>query len=183
MKYHDYGRRSVRIREVKKIAVILLMSGFLAGIIYVNLIAKKYVVSMGIFSDYFLEQYAGSRIHTGEYIWYVMKVRTFPIVVILFLGNTRFRRMAGCFLLIWTGFAGGIVFTTAVLKMSIMGIFLCLIGIMPHFICYIAAYMLILIYLFAFPESKWNSTKTVSLLLFLILGIITNLITKGKKSM
>ena len=54
MKYHDYERCTVRIQEIKKLAVIIGMFAFLTGIIYVNLFAKKYMISMGIFDEYFL---------------------------------------------------------------------------------------------------------------------------------
>lgn len=173
MKYHGYGRCIVRIQEVKKLSAVIIMSGFFAGIIYVNMFAKNYILSMGIFSEYFLEQYTGSRINPNEYIWYIMKIRILPIVVLLILGNTRFRRIAGGGFLLWTGFAGGMILTTAVLKMTVKGLLLCVTGVLPHFICYVAAYTMILIYLFTYPNSSWNRTKTVSLILFVLLGIIS----------
>ena len=39
------------------------------------------------------------------------------------------------------------------------------------FLCYIPAYAMLLLYLFRYPVSEWNSMKTLSFVLFLTMGI------------
>lgn len=39
------------------------------------------------------------------------------------------------------------------------------------FLCYIPAYAMLLLYLFRYPVSEWNSTKTLSFVVFLTMGI------------
>ena len=53
--------------------------------------------------------------------------------------------------------------TSSVLKMGVKGIILCLIALTPHFIFYIAGYLILLWYFFSYPESRWNLSKTVEL--------------------
>lgn len=173
MKYHGYGRRIVSIHELKKISTVIIISGFLLGIIYVNLFVKKYILSLGIFSDYFLEEYIRNSINTNEYMLYIAKIRLIPVLILIVLGNTRFKRISGSMFLLWTGCSAGMVLTTAILKMGIRGILLCMVGILPHFICYIAAYCMVIVYLLTYPNKQWDRMKIVSLILFMLLGIIS----------
>lgn len=47
----------MKILHSKKQLLALFMPGFLLGVLYVNLLAKKYVAEPGIFSEYFLDQF------------------------------------------------------------------------------------------------------------------------------
>lgn len=163
----------MRIQEVKKVFAFFFLLGFFVGIIYVNLYAKTYITSMGIFSDYFLEQFSGENLHVEEYIVFITGVRVFPILFLAILSGTRHGKAAGSVYLLWTGFSGGLILTTAILKLNVKGIFLCLVALMPHFICYIAAYIMLLLYIFTYPDVRWNHSKTVSMILFILMGIIT----------
>lgn len=160
-------------QEIKKVILVIFMCGFLAGILYVNMIARSYIVSMGILSDLFLEQFAENNLNTWEYMWYVLKLRVMPVILLLLPWTLRLKRIMSACLLLWTGFSSGLLLTAAVLKLGIKGIFLCLIGSLPHFICYIVVYGIILIYIFTYPDTRWNHTKTVCLVLFLLLGLIS----------
>ena len=56
----------MKILHTRKQLLVFFMPGFLLGIIYVNLIAKKYMAEPGIFSEYFLEQFETVKIQAGE---------------------------------------------------------------------------------------------------------------------
>lgn len=43
----------MKIQQRKKYISLLLLAGFFLGILYANLVAKKYMVSTGIFSEHF----------------------------------------------------------------------------------------------------------------------------------
>lgn len=148
------------------------MLGFLAGIIYANLMSKDYIASIGIFNDFFLDQYSQAEIDVMEYMWYVIRIRVTPVILIAALGSTKLRRAVAAAFLAWTGFGGGMIMTSAVLKMGIKGLILCLIALTPHFIFYAAGYMVLLWYLYTCPESKWNMAKTVSMILFITVGVL-----------
>ena len=148
------------------------MLGFFAGIIYANLMSKDYIASIGIFNDFFLDQYSQAEIDVMEYMWYVIRIRVTPVILIAALGSTRLRRAVAAAFLAWTGFGGGMIMTSAVLKMGIKGLILCLIALTPHFIFYAAGYMVLLWYLYTCPESKWNMAKTVSMILFITVGVL-----------
>ena len=173
MKYHECGRRILRVWEVKRLSLVLFMLGFFVGIIYVNVFARNYMISVGIFSDYFLEQYSKHVIRIDEYFLRVIQIRIFPITVLGILAGTNYKKLAGSIYILWTGLLFGMLLTTAVLKLGIKGVVLCLIGVLPHYICYVSAYAMILIYMITYPDVRWNSSKTISMIIFMMLGIIT----------
>lgn len=173
MKYHGYGGRNVRIQEVRRLLLMIFMSGFLAGIIYANVIARTYIMSMGILDDYFLEQYAGRNLNSNQFLWYIIQIRFLPLVFLLFPGNIKIRRIIGFVFVLWTGFSCGLVFTMAILKLGEKGILLCAGSVLPHFICYFVTYTTVLLGLYIYPEYKWNSSRVVSTVLFFLLGIVS----------
>lgn len=162
----------MKIQENKRFLVLFCMLGFLIGIVYANLMSKEYIMSMGIFNEFFLNQYSQAEISVQEYLWYVVRIRVMPAVLAAALGCTKLRRGVAAGFLVWTGFCGGMIMTAAVLKMGIKGLILCLIALAPHFVFYIAGYLILLWYLFTYPESRWNLSKMVSMGLFLAVGIL-----------
>ena len=99
-----------------RIFLFLCLAGFVAGILYANMGARDYILATGIFSDYFLEQYAQAEIQTQDYFWYILSVRTGLLAVIALLGQMkRIRRWIVSAALVWTGFLGGLFFTAAVI--------------------------------------------------------------------
>lgn len=151
----------------------IFLLGFISGIIYTNLVAKTYIITMGIFSDFFLEQYSKSKINMNNYSWYIFKLRFAPAVFLALTSLTKLKRIAGVIFLLWTSFLCGVIFTAAILKLGIQGILLCVVSMMPQFIGYIAAYLIILNCMFTYPETRWNSNKSVYVILFLLLGVIS----------
>lgn len=173
MKYHGCRRHILNRWDIRKVLTVLVLTGFLTGIIYGNLIAKEYILSTGIFDQYYLDQYSKVSINANEYIWYIFRMRITPILFLLFAGCTKYKKIVSGIFIIWTGFSFGMIITTAVLKLKIQGVVLCMVSILPHFICYIAGYLMLLIYYMSYPNSRWSAAKTISLILFWLLGIIT----------
>lgn len=151
---------------------MFFMPGFLAGILYVNLIAKQYVAQPGIFSDYFLNQFGTVKIVMREFIWYLIQLRILPFIVLLMMSFTKFRKITVILFLIWTGISSGILISTAVLRMGIKGSLLCIVGILPQFLFYIPAYLVLIWYSYAYPNSHWNTQKTVFVTVMMLIGLI-----------
>nr|WP_246597610.1 stage II sporulation protein M [Faecalicatena faecalis] len=148
------------------------MPGFLFGILYVNFIMKKYTAEPGIFSDYFLKQYQSADIAAGEYIWYLIRVRAVPFLLLLTLAFTKIRKLSSIAFLIWTGFSGGMLFSMAVLGMGIKGSILCIVGILPQFLLYIPAYMVVIWYGYTYPQNRWNTQKSIFVGLAMAVGVL-----------
>lgn len=148
------------------------MPGFLFGIFYVNLIMKKYTAEPGLFSDYFLKQYQTAEIVAEEYMLYLVRIRAVPFLVLLGLAFTKVRKAASVIFLVWTGFSSGMLLSMAVLSMGIKGSILCIVGILPQFLLYIPAYMVVIWYSYTYPQNKWNTQKSIFIGLTMIVGIL-----------
>ena len=166
------GGVSMKIFHTRKQLLAFFMPGFLIGIIYVNFFAVKYMGDPGIFSTYFLEQYQSVDIVAGEYLWYLIRVRVIPFLVLSGLALTKARKAAAVLFLVWTGISGGILISLAVIDMGIKGSILCITGMLPQFIFYIPAYLVLLWYAYIYPGSQWNRQKTIFISFMMAVGLI-----------
>ena len=132
----------MKIQRRQRYPILIYMLGFFLGIIYLNVASTRYVVDVGIWSEWFRSQYLGYDLKSFDYLF-----------------------------LLWAGLASGMILTSALLMLGVKGLILCVISMLPHFLCYIPAYAMLLLYLFRYPVSEWNSTKTLSFVLFLTMGI------------
>lgn len=94
---------------------MLYLIGFGTGILYANFIAKNYVTMTGIFHEYFLNQYTQVKIINEDYLWYLLRWRVMPLALAVCVANLGFRRLTAAGILLWTGFAAGILSVAAVL--------------------------------------------------------------------
>lgn len=162
----------VKIWESKRYFVLFYMLGFMLGILYANFLSKDYIASQGILSGFFLKQYVQTEVEVGEYFWYVLKLRAMPVIFAGALGCTKARKAVVTAGLLWTGFSSGMMLTAAVMQMGVKGIILCLAALLPHVIFYVSACLILFWYLFHYPETKWNLSKTVCFGLLYMLGIL-----------
>ena len=88
---------------------MLYLIGFGTGILYANFIAKNYVTMTGIFHEYFLNQYTQVKIINEDYLWYLLRWRVMPLALAVCVANLGFRRLTAAGILLWTGFAAGIL--------------------------------------------------------------------------
>lgn len=161
----------MQIQKNRKHFFLFYMLGFLAGILYTNIVSADYVATMGIFNEYFLNQYVQTEVVVPELFWYILKVRVMPFLMMLMAGYLKIRKAVVVIFLAWTGFLSGILITSAVMKMGIRGIIFCMIALMPHFLFYIVAYLILMWYLFFYPAFRWNMPKTMALILLFGMGI------------
>ena len=179
----EYGEDLKDVAEINKLTedevvkihsgtdYLIYMLGFFLGIIYLNVASTRYVVDVGIWSEWFRSQYLGYDLKSFDYMWYIAQIRLLPAGGLAILGGTKFRKIAAYLFLLWAGLASGMILTSALLMLGVKGLILCVISMLPHFLCYIPAYAMLLLYLFRYPVSEWNSTKTLSFVLFLTMGI------------
>lgn len=88
-------------------------------------------------------------------------------------GKSGVRRLTAAGILLWTGFAAGILSVAAVLRMGLCGMLLCIAGIFPQYIFYVPAYLLLIRYYYRYPQSEWNGTKTGFTVMMIVAGILS----------
>lgn len=162
----------MRIRDSRKYLIVLYLAGFLIGIVSTNIESKKMILSGGIFSESFLDQYRQMEIAPEKYLWYVMRIRLFPVLLLGTFGCTRWKKTIVTVFLCWTGFLSGTGVTLAILKMGVKGLFLGIVSLTPQILFYISGYFILLWYLYRYPNVQWNATKSMGVGLALLTGIL-----------
>ncbi len=163
----------MKILRTKKWMFAIFIPGFLLGILYVNVMIGRHLTDYSIFSEYFLKQYASVDVSVPEYMMYLTGIRLFPFFMLAGLIFTRFRKAAAGIFLVWTGFSGGMLLTMGAFSMGIKGVLLCMVALLPHFLFYIPAYVVLLWYAMTAPHNRWNRQKTIFVLLMLGMGIVS----------
>lgn len=156
-----------------QLLVIVLVVGFLIGIIYENIMTRNFEFTVEIFRAYHLEKHQNVSIISEEFFWYVAKIRFTMILIILVLGSLKWKKLFVASCIGYIGFLSGILAVAAILQMGIKGLLICVGGMMPHMLFYIPVYMVILCYLYEYPKRNWNWTKTIFTILAFFIGIVT----------
>ena len=163
----------MEVRKWQKYILLAVMTGFITGICSGNLWMKDYILNIGIFNQYFLEQYSRIEVVYKDYLWYLVKSRTVPVVIFSAAAGTRYRSVTAIVTSTWLGFCFGMVMCAAIVKMGIRGVMLVLFSLIPQGIFYIMAGILLCQYMVGYPLVRWNSGKGIKVAAFVILGIAT----------
>lgn len=99
----------MKIQRRQRYPILIYMLGFFLGIIYLNVASTRYVVDVGIWSEWFRSQYLGYDLKSFDYMWYVAQIRLLPAGGLAILGGTKFRKIAAYLFLLWAGLASGCI--------------------------------------------------------------------------
>ena len=145
------------MKNQSKVVILIYMIGFLLGIVYMNMSAGEYISTIGIFNRNFAEQFQKADIEGVQYLGYLVRLRVLPAVILVMIGTTHFRRIGLSVFLVWTGI--------------LCGVLLCVAGLLPHMLCYLFAYGILLMTIFFYPKKQWNYEKTIAFCLAICMGI------------
>lgn len=157
--------------DVKKVFLSVFLSGLIIGIVYVNVWASDYLSMTGVFNAYYLNEYLTIKESSFMYILYLLRIRILPMVMLGLFVHTKMRRTVVYIFFLWTGFLWGIYTSMGVVILGVKGVLFCVIALFPHMICYIPAYLILLIYIYDYPQSSWNVYKVSACAACLIMGI------------
>ena len=107
------------------------------------------------------------------YLWYLVKSRGTPFVLLLAAAGTRYRKTAVMLTVVWLGFCFGMVICMAIIKLGSKGIVLIVTALAPQGIFYAMAGIVLFRYMLEYPMVRWDAGRSIRLGLFLMLGIIT----------
>lgn len=159
----------------KKLFLILLMSGFAAGILFANAFAKSYSSGVGLLGEYFLLNFKYSDINYKELFGYVFIKRIKAFSLLWLLGMTAIGVIAMCAAILWVGFSAGIFLTAAVIKYGVTGIIISLAGAFPQMLVYLAVVTLFadkIICLICDKKINGGKNTAIKYLLYFIIGAL-----------
>ena len=173
MNYLNTGGSFVKFYKYKnQLLIFYLAVGFFVGILYENIVSRRYGLSIDIFQTYFLQQYKQTEIVAEKYLGYVMKARVVPLMGLCVLTCVKWKKLLAIVNVCWTGFLAGVLMVSAVMQLGMKGILFCVVAMFPHIICYGLAYGILLSYLYRYPKASWNHAKTVFVVLVMFAGVL-----------
>lgn len=155
-----------RVVQKNQLLIVILAVGFFIGIVYENVAG-----SIFIFQTEHLKLFQEMNLDRKEFLFYILKVRVYPLIGIAFLWNFKWRKIITIFLVGWFGFFEGRLLVSAILLQGIKGIFIYIAVAFPHMIFYMFAYLVLVFHLCSDRKQQWNKLKTVVLILAFLLGI------------
>ena len=165
----------MKMFHVKRQLLALFMPGFLLGILYVNLEAEQFAAGAGIFSEYFFETIPGGRYSDGRVYLVFAAGPSFAVFSTAGICFYKIQKSGSYSVLDLDGFSAGLLFSMAVLGMGVKGSILCIAGMLPQFLCYIPAYLIVVWYAYCYPRMQWNIQKSLVSGGLLLVGIVLEL--------
>ena len=144
-----------------------MVVGFFVGIITTN----KQGIQLGVFNEGVLKGFTLIEVECKTYLRYVIFDRLGILLIVLFLSNVRWKCIYANIITLTLSIMFGIVITASLKQCGIMGILLCLGAMFPHVIFYLLTYWIFVMYWFGYPSVQWNMTQTMAVVLFMVLGI------------
>lgn len=163
----------MKIFHTRKQMLAFFMPGFILGIAYINFFARRYVAGEGIFERQILEQYVKASFDVREYLFYVLRMRLIPFLLLALTIFMSIRKIVAYAFLLWTGFTSGMILSTAALELGAQGCLFCIVGVFPQMFFYVSAYIVILWYSMMYPHNRWNRQKTGFVIAMMAAGILS----------
>ena len=158
--------------QVKKQLLAFFMPGFLIGILYANCFLKQTIVDTNLFDVEILKKYTEINSFGNIYFLYIVQIRLIPFALLMALAFTKIKKLLMPIVVSGSAFSIGILLTVAVIKMGMKGVLLCIVSVIPQTICYVPAYLVLLIYCMQYPSGQWSRQKTVFAFGMLMIGMM-----------
>ncbi len=158
--------------ERQKVFFSIILLGFIAGILYVNLLASDYLMMTGIFNSYYLQEFTMSNLSVEDYLPNVLYVRITPVIILLIVAYSKWNKVVVYCFCAWTGFLSGIYMSLGIAQVGFKGIILCILGIFPHMVFYGISYLIILIFVYKYPKSGWSAIKILVVMMCMVSGVV-----------
>lgn len=159
-------------RNRSQLLIIALAAGFLLGILYVNMDAKRTEIAVSIWHEFYMERFEKTSVISERLFWYVIRTRLVSILTLVVLGNLKWKKTGAIIWCGWTGFLFGTLVVSSILQIGMKGIIVSLAGLFPHMFFYIPAFVIILRYIYEYPRKQWNLQKTIFVILAMLVGSV-----------
>lgn len=159
------------VENQKKFCAVVF-GGFILGILYTNLFASDYLAMTGVFSGYYLQNFASNSVKIEECILFIIRIRLLPLVILMLMAYSRINKIGIIVFLLWTGLLSGIYMSLGVLQLGLKGVMFCVLGLFPHMMFYLPAYMIVMVFVYKYPMSQWNVVKVAVVSMCMVSGVV-----------
>lgn len=151
--------------------LILFFCGILAGVAFVQ--TQKSSAFAGIFSEYFLNQYAALQIDFIKLFRYVGSCRIGQYAILVCCGSLAAAPLICGMLILVLGMTWGTVISISTLRLGLKGVLICVAGVLPQIFFYMPAFGWILLWVLKRGSSRRKYLFLTAVgLFFLFFGIV-----------
>lgn len=118
-------------------------AGLLAGAVLVYMNADSFLTETGFLSRLGLERLSRMDLNENAFFFYTLRKRIGTLWFVAILATTFAGIFTTYLFVFWTGVCGGVVAAVSVMRYGIKGLLLIAGSMMPHFLCYIPAFLLL----------------------------------------
>lgn len=158
--------------NVNKVIGSVCVSGFMIGILYINLFVSDYIRISGVFSETYIHSFTNAEFIITDILGELLWRRGLPILLLVIFARTKYNRLLSLIILLWYSFIFGSFLSMGIITHGGKGLVLCIMSIIPHMFLYLLGYYLIFVYVFYLPNIRWNYMKSITLLLSILCGIV-----------
>lgn len=159
-------------KKFKQILWLFCGLGFVFGIVYENVTYANQQSQNTFFQEDSLLQVLEKTIVSGEYFFYVLRMRLQMLLPVCIIGLVKWKKIFVNIFLVWTGFLFGAFLANAIIWQGVLGIILCITMLLPHMLFYVFGYYIILWNFYKYPEQRWNVRKIVVCCVCFLIGIV-----------
>lgn len=151
--------------------LVLFFAGLLTGIAVVQMQSSS--AFSGIFSEYFLNQYASLKIDAGRLLRYVGGFRGGQYALLVCCGALCAAPAIMGLLLFGFGMTWGTMLSVSTLRLGLKGVVLCVVGVLPQIFFYVPAFGWVLLWILHRGSSRRKYLfLTAAGFFFLLFGIM-----------
>lgn len=137
-------RKKQSLYSMKSLLILLGFSGLLLGIVVANLFFKSYLDQVRSLITAYMKQFLSAKVNFQTLLFYLLRIRILPIILLAICGNTRWRNGAMSLYSAWIGFSAGMFVSLVTMESGPSGILLTLTALLPQYLLYIPATLLLL---------------------------------------
>lgn len=120
-------------------------AGFFLGVLFSNTFGRKMLLNIGVFGDYFFMQVENVIIDSSAVFLRVFEKRMLFVMVLVVAAVVSQGVIVVYGIAGWLGMSMGMLLSSAAMQKGIEGILMCLFGVLPHFLLYIPAGLLLMV--------------------------------------
>jgi len=118
-------------------------AGLLAGIVFVYMNSDSFLTETGFLSRLSLEQMSRMELNENAFFLYTLRKRIGTLWLVAILATTFAGIFTTYLFVFWTGICGGVLAAISIMRYGIKGLLLIAGSMLPHFLCYIPAFLML----------------------------------------
>lgn len=135
-----------RVRTGKLPLLPMFLAGVVLGIVIMHWGKSLLLDNTGLLDEYSLYHMKYMTVDSNAFFLYVLRVRLKDVALLAVMSTTYLGLAVAGLMTVWYGTAMGMFLSAAVMRYGLKGVLLCLTGVFPQYLCYVPAFVILLLW-------------------------------------